>query len=328
MAHENKRLLMQAAKLYYMQQLTQAEIGRRLHTSRSTVSRLLQEARDKGIVNITIEYPWERDEELENKLKHTFNLRDARVLMVYDQSDEESRDGRGLLAAEYIDNIVQDGMILGMSNGRSIASTVNQLNPSREVNMTVVQIIGALGTDNPLVDGPDLVRNLAEVYGAQYRYMHAPLVVEDIRTRDLLLQEPSLQETMSLARRTDVAVLGVGSLESASSGLIWTGFLNEKDITWLRNQGGVGHMCAQHYDIDGQLLDVELNRRTIGVGLETLRSIDTVIAIAGSEEKAKAILGAIRGQYIDVLITDDRAVNKILELEARLNKGEALQEVL
>jgi deoxyribonucleoside regulator len=326
MAQENKRLLMQVAKLYYVQQLTQAEIGRKVQTSRSTVSRLLQEAREKGIVKITIEYPWERDTELEEALKRTFGLREARVLMAYDQSGDESRNGRGLLAAEYIDNIVQDGMILGVSNGRSIASTVQQLNPSRQVDMTVVQIIGALGVGSPLVDGPDLVRNLAEAYGAQYRYMHAPLVVEDVRTRDLLLQEPSVQETLSLARRTDVAVLGVGALDSASSGLIWTGFLNEKDTVWLRNQGGVGHMCAQHYDINGQLLDVELNRRVIGVGLESLRSIDTVIAIAGGEEKAKAILGAIRGQYIDVLITDDQAATKILELyETYKRTGKSIQ---
>ncbi len=318
MAQENKRLLMQVAKLYYVQQLTQAEIGRKLDTSRSTVSRLLQEAREKGIVKITIDYPWDRDEELEHKLKRTFGLRDARVLIAYDQSSDESRSGRGLLAAECIDDIVQDGMILGVSNGRSIAKTVQQLKPSRQVKMTVVQIIGALGTHNPLIDGPDLVRNLAEAYGAQYRYMHAPLLVEDVRTRDLLLQEPSVQETLSLARRADVAILGVGALDSASSGSIWTGFLNEKDIVWLRNQGGVGHMCAQHYDINGQLLDVELNRRAIGIGLEALRSIETVIAIAGSEEKARAILGAIRGQYIDVLITDDQAAVKILELAEAL----------
>ena len=79
-------------------------------------------------------------------------------------------------------------------------------------------------------------------------------------------------------------------------------------------------MCAQHYDINGQLLDVELNKRVIGIGLESLRSIDTVIAIAGSEEKARAILGAIRGQYIDVLITDDQAATKILELNEQFKK--------
>jgi deoxyribonucleoside regulator len=314
---KNNRLLMQVAKMYYMEQLTQAQIGRNLGTSRATVSRLLQEAREKGIVKISIEFPWERDEELEKIVQARFGLREVRVLTSYDQPIETIRDGRGLLAAEYIDQIVADGMILALSNGRSIASTVKRLRPARKVNMTVVQAIGALGSDNHLVDGPDLVRNLAESYRAQYRYMHAPLVVEDHRTRDLLVQEPSVQEILALARRADVAILGVGALESESSGLIWAGYLNKKDIAWLRSQGSVGHMCAQHFDINGRLLDVELNKRVVGIGLETLRGIETVVAIAGGAEKASAILGAIRGSYIDVLITDDHAVHKLIELDAQ-----------
>ncbi len=306
---------MQVAKMYYIEQLTQAQIGRNLNTSRATVSRLLQEARQKGIIKISIEYPWERDKELEKVMQKRFGLRDVRILISYDQPADVIRDGEGLLAAEYIDQIIEEDMILALSNGRSVASTVKQLHPSHKVNMTVVQAIGALGDNNPLVDGPDLVRNFAEPYGAQYRYMHAPLVVEDRRMRDLLIQEPSVHETLTLARRADVAILGVGALESDSSGLIWTNYANEKDIAWLRSQGSVGHMCAQHFDINGRLLDVDLNKRVVGIGLETLRSIKTVIAIAGGIEKAIAILGAIRGKYIDVLITDDQAAKKILDID-------------
>ena len=310
----NNRLLMQVAKMYYIEQLTQAQIGRNLNTSRATVSRLLQEARDKGIIKISIEYPWERDEELEKVVRARFGLREVRILSSYDQPIEIIRDGRGLLAAECIDQIIEDDMILALSNGRSVASTVKRLRPSRRVAMTVVQAIGALGDNNPLVDGPDLVRNLADSYGAQYRYMHAPLVVEDRRMRDLLVQEPSVQETLAMARRADVAILGVGALESESSGLIWTNYASKKDIAWLRSQGSVGHMCAQHFDINGRLLDVELNKRVVGIGLETLRSIKTVVAIAGGAEKATAILGAIRGKYIDILITDDQAAHEILKI--------------
>jgi DNA-binding transcriptional regulator LsrR (DeoR family) len=313
MVDENNKLLIQVAKLYYLDQLTQLEIGRRLNTSRSTVSRLLQEARDKGVVKIAIDSLGERDKDLELTMQQVFGLRDVRVLSTYDQSPDEARKGLGLLATEYLDQIVRDDIILTLSFGRSIASMVQQLKPTRKVNMTVVQMIGALGAGNPLLDGPDLVRDLAENYGAQYRYLHAPLLVKDSRTRDLLVQSPSVQETLALARRADVAVLGVGALESDSSGLIWTGYLNQKDIAWLKSKGAVGHMCAQHFDINGQMLDVDLNRRAIGIGLETLRSIDTVMAVAGGEEKAQAILGAIRGRYLDVLITDDVAAQKILE---------------
>jgi DNA-binding transcriptional regulator LsrR (DeoR family) len=143
----------------------------------------------------------------------------------------------------------------------------------------------------------------------------------------LLVQSPSVQETLTLARRADVAVLGVGALESNASGLIWTGYLTQKDIAWLKSKGVVGHMCAQHFDIHGQMLDVDLNRRAIGIGLENLRSIDTVIAVAGGEEKAQAILGAIRGRYLDVLITDDLAAQKILEISGTDQPGDQLHEL-
>lgn len=318
MSRESNRTLMQVAKLYYIEQLTQTEIGRRLNTSRSTVSRLLQEARNKGIVKISIEYPWERDEELEKKLLQTFGLRDARVLVAYDQASEEVRRGMGLLAAEYFDQIVHDNDIVAVSNGRSIASTIEQLKPSRNIKLTAVQVIGALGSGNPFTDGPDIVRNLADAYGGQYRYMHAPLLVEDLRTREFLMQEPAVQETLSLARRADIALLGIGALGDDTSGsMIWLGYLNNKDLAGLTARGAVGHMCAQHFDINGQILDVELNRRAVGMGISALRNIETVIAIAGGEVKANAILGAIRGNYLDVLITDDHAAQKVLRLEAQ-----------
>lgn len=314
MSRENNRTLMQVARLYYIDQLTQAEIGRRLDTSRSTVSRLLQEARDRGIVTITIEYPWERDEELERMLQQTFSLREARVLIAYDQADDEVRKGMGLLGAEYLDQIFRDDMIVAVSSGRSIASVVEQMRPTHPAKMTVVQLMGALDSGNPLLDGPDMVRDLANAYGAKYRYMNAPLLVEDIRTRDYLMQEPYVQETLAMVRRADVAILGVGHLSGEYLGTIWRGYLNQEDIAELQRQGGVGHMCAQHFDIQGNLLDTELNRRVIGMGISTLRTVNTVVAIAGGQEKAMAILGAIRGNYIDVLITDDQAAKKMLDM--------------
>jgi DNA-binding transcriptional regulator LsrR (DeoR family) len=98
--------------------------------------------------------------------------------------------------------------------------------------------------------------------------------------------------------------------------MIWMGYLTSKDIAWLTANGAVGHMCAQHFDSNGQIMEIELNRRAIGMGISALRNIDTVIAIAGGEIKANAILGAIRGNYLDVLITDDQAAQKVLDLEA------------
>ena len=307
-----EEMLVEVARLYYERSQTQAEIGRQFHISRSTVSRLLQEARDRNVVRISINYPWKRDYDLERQLFKRFQLREVRVLQSMDRPMADVFKGLGVLAAEYLDNCIRDGMTLGVSYGRSIAATIQQLNPTRHVDMNVVQILGALGSGNPLIEGPDLVREIATLYGATYRYLFTPMIVESEQTRNLLLQEPNVQETLALGRSADAVILGIGAHAAETSGLIWTGYLNQKDIAFLRSRGAVGHMCAQHFDDQGRELDVSFNRRVISIGLEALRNIETVIAVAGSQEKAPAILGALRGNYIDVLITDDKAAQNML----------------
>jgi DNA-binding transcriptional regulator LsrR (DeoR family) len=307
-----EEMLVQVARMYYERGLTQAEIGRQFHISRSTVSRLLQEARDRHVVRISINYPWKRDFDLEREVFKRFPLREVRVLQSMDRSMADVLKGLGRLAAEYLDNCIRDGMTLGVSYGRSIAATIQQLNPSRHVDMTVVQILGALGSGNPLIEGPDLVREIANLYGASYRYLFTPMIVESEQTRNLLLQEPNVQETLELGRRADTIILGIGAHAPGASGLIWTGYLTQKDIAFLQSSGAIGHMCAQHFDEQGRTLDISFNRRVISIGLEALRNIETVIAVAGTKEKAPAILGALRGDYINVLITDDKAAQHIL----------------
>ena len=310
----SEQLLVQAARFYYEHNLTQAEIGRKLNTSRSTVSRLLQEARDTGVVRVQINYPWKRDVELERALLNRYQLREAHVLKSMDRPDDEIYRGMGMLAAEFFDGFVKDDMILGVSYGRSVASMLEQLVPTRHVSMTVVQILGALGIGNPLIEGPDLVRQIANLYGATYRYLYAPLIVESPQTRDLLLKEPYVNETLGIGRKADAIVMGIGAHYAAASGLIWTGYLNKKDMTFLKSRGAVGHMCAQHFDRNGDVLDVPFNRQVISIGIEALREIETVVAIAGSAEKAEAIRGALQGRYLDVLITDDHAARRVLAL--------------
>ena len=142
-SHED--MLVQVARLYYEDQLTQADIGRRMNTSRSTVSRMLKECRDLGVVRIQINYPWKRIHPLENQLCQRFELRECRVLESRERPIDQTMKGMGLLAADFLDNFLQDGMTLGVSYGRSIAAVIEQLSPSKHIDLTVVQILGALG---------------------------------------------------------------------------------------------------------------------------------------------------------------------------------------
>ena len=310
---KNSQLLVQTAQLYYEEQLTQADIGRRLNVSRSTISRLLQEARDTGVVRIIITYPWKRNTELEIALSELFPLKDVRVLSE-EEGHEDAFDGIGALTAHYLDDFVEPEITMGVSYGRSIAAAIEHLQPAAPVDMTFVQILGALNSGNPLIEGPDLVREMANRYEANYRYLYTPMIVENVRTRDLLMQEPSVQDTLDAGRQADAVILGIGAHSADSSGLIWTGYLNQKELAYLESRGAVGHMCAQHFDAEGNVLDVDFNQRVISIGIQALRNIETVIAVAGGQEKASAILGALRGNYLDVLITDEGAAKDVIRL--------------
>jgi len=311
-SEDDYSLLVEVAKLYYEDGFNQAQIGQQLQMSRSTVSRLLKGARDKGVVKITIDYKWVRDSALERDLGGAFGLEQVRVLRADGRSEDEMIDGLGYLAAHYLDSVVCSGLVLGVSYGRSVAATIRHVTPRHTEDVAVLQIIGALGSGNPLQDGPDLARQLANKYAASYRYLHAPLLVESVETRDRLLQEPLVKDLLQTAREADVVLTGVGPLTADASGLIFRGYLGKADLEKLKKAGSSGHICAQFYDPDGQPVAAGVNERAITIGLDALRKIEKVVVVAGGVEKVRALGGALRGGYVDVLVTDDVAARGVL----------------
>ena len=321
--NDHTDLLAQVARLYYEDNLTQAEIARRIDVSRSTVSRLLDEAREAGVIEVIIHYPWKSDPELERQLESVFGLQRACVLAGRGQPYQEILRGLGVLAARYLEGVLEEDSVLGISWGTAVHSTAQALRPVRRLPITVVQMIGAVGTGDPLIDGPDLARLLANIYGGEYRYLHAPLLVESSDLRNALLQEPRIRETLSASRGADIALVGIGSLVPEFSSLLRAGYLDRKSLSQLRARGAAGDICARHYDVMGKVMDIDLNRRIVGIELEDLHKIDQVIGVAGGEAKAESILGALRGSHVNVLVTDDLAARRILA-SGEVGRGEEL----
>ena len=311
-AMDRSQLLSWVASLYYEEELTQAQIASRLHTSRSTVSRLLQEARDKEIVEIVIHPVWRRDRELEKQLVEVFGVVEARVLVEPRLDYRKVLRGLGALAARYLDAVVAPHTILGISWGTALRSTVRALTPADEVPITVVQMIGATGARDPLTDGPELARLLADRYGGRYRSLHAPLAVESVDTKEALFKEPHIRETLEMARRADLALVGVGTVIPEYSSWLRAGYIDREGLADLRAVGAVGDICGWHYDVYGNVLDIDLNRRIVGVEPEAFSRIDRVIAVAGGQPKVRPILGALRGGFVDVIITDEQAARGVL----------------
>jgi len=303
--------LVRVSRLYYEENMPQEQIAQMMNRARSTISRMLAAARDRGIVHIEIRVPFERAYALETSLKDRFGLSDCRVV-VAPRGEPQSIEHLGRAAADYLQLLLHDGMTVGVSSGRALASAAKYLKPHGSVQLEVVQIIGAMGHDDPNIDTPDIARALAKAYDAHCRYLHVPLLVDDVQTRRMLLEDRGVSQILRFASTADVALLGVGTLDPRDRSPLLTNFLSQKEIAAIRQAGGVGHICGEHYSATGRRLPIELNDRTIGIGLARLAKIPLKVAVAGGVTKAPAIAAGIRGGYLNTLITDDRAASRML----------------
>lgn len=307
-------LLARVAHLYYKKNRTQAEIARLLDISRPQVSRLLAESRESGVVEINIRYPKNTLSTLRQDLLDVFQLKAASILSASDLGYAQLQEQLGILAARQLETELADGMTMGISWNTGVYQVVKALQAARRENVTVVQLTGAVGTVNPLIDGPDLTRWLAQSLGAQYKYLHAPMLVESPATRTVLMQDRSVREPLALLENMDIALVGIGSLIPTLAGLLRAGLVSEAELREIVRHGGVGEVCGYHYNLRGEVMPLALHDRIIGVTLDMLKKASFVIGVGGSIHKASAILGALRLGILDCLITDEIAARAVLKM--------------
>lgn len=306
----DRELLTKVADLYYLRQMTQQEIAERLGLSRPAVSRLLQRARTEGVVRIEIHPPDESHYALERELEDRFGLREAVVVTGRSESPTLTRRALGQAGARYLERRLRGREVVGVSWGTTLNEVVHHVR-ARPLRTTVVALVGGAGQVAPGVHANDLARRLAHKHGGEVRLLHAPAVVASPEVREALCSDPSIRGALDLARRAQVALVGVGALVPSST-LVQSGYFSVRELAALRERGAVGDVCTRPYTRDGLPVDDALQRRIVAVEFEDLRRIPTVIAVAGGLEKAEAILGLLRGELVDVLVTDHVAARAIL----------------
>lgn len=307
--------LAKVAQLYYMENLTQANISAQMRVSRSQISRWLAEARELGIVDIRIRGVWSEVGQLQTAIERRFAIKEALVMASENRGYAQIIQGLGVLAANRLMDLLKSNMILGISWSTGVYQVVSALRTARQKRVTVVQLVGTAGSVNPILDGPDLTRWLAQTLCGKYKYLPAPLLASDVASHDAIVRQPVIQETIELAAKSDIALVGIGGVWPPTlSSLFQAKHLTEKDLQAIKERGGVGDVCGYFYDTQGQLLDLDIHHRLIGVSWQALHRIPLVIGVAGGREKASAIWGALRSHVIDCLITDSDAAARVLEL--------------
>ena len=310
-------LLAKVAEMYYVDALNQADIAKKFYFSRSKVSRLLTEARENGLVEVRILHPLDRSIKLENILTTRYQLTNTLVLKSGNQSRGQMLRSLGRLGAFYLNDKLTDGSTFCIAWGTAVYEVAHALNPKNLVDFDVVQVIGSIGYGDPSIDGPEVARKIAVNFSGKYYTLNAPVIVKDKNTRDGLLKERNIKQVMAKVSKADVILVGIGSTDPGRSGIVRAGYLQEDEMEAINeSSGAVGDICCRLFDENGGYKDIGFNRRVVGISLDQLKKHRAeVVGIAGGREKASAILGALRGNLIDTLITDDKAAEDLLKLD-------------
>ena len=307
----SERDILKICYLYYQEERTQEEISDLFGVSRFKISRTLKEAKRKGYVTITINDPKDDLTEIEIKLANKFDIEQAIVVKINEFSEKTALDQVAEAAARYLGKIVINYHIMGVTWGYTVYRVVNKLKPIEVNHLTLVQIGGGLGT----IEGTDnnmLTMMLGQKLGAKAHVIPAPIIVRNRSLRDTLFKEKKIQQTLEIAKKADLVLFGVGLI--GREGMLWqSGFLKDADTLKLKKAGAVGAICGRFFDAGGQKCWGELDDRTIGLNLAELRNIKHKICIATGKEKIDAILGALRGKLLNVLVTDERTAVSLLK---------------
>jgi DNA-binding transcriptional regulator LsrR (DeoR family) len=301
------RLMAKVARMYYIQELNQQAITEKLLLHQSTISRMLKRAKSLGLVRFSIATPPGTFADLEDQLASRFNLRDAVVVDCPAEGDAMVRD-LGAALAYFLETTLKPGRIIGISSwSRSLFEMVDALHPGNYcAGGKVVQILGGVGNLGSEFHAIHLAQRLAGSIGAKAVLLQSPAVIGSAEAQRVLSRDPVVQEASALFDKLDIALVGIGSMEPsrmlAASGNIFS----RAERAELQRLGAVGDICFRFYNLEGQPIKSSLMKRVIGIDLDKLRACNSVVGVAGGMEKIHAILGALRGGLIDVLITDQR----------------------
>ena len=308
-------LLADVAEMYFLDGLRQAEIAKKVGVTRSMVSRMLTEAREQNIVKIQIDRRFNYASELQNELIRRFGLNNAVVYNDQLESNERYLTHLGAVGAKVIKPYLKKGIVLGVAWGTTIGATINALEVEKPLDIKIVQLVGALGERSLEFDGHQVVHQLVNKLGGEGYYLNVPYIVDKPETVESLMNVQGVRETMEMSKKCAVSLIGIGSTELDYSTFYNAGYLVLDEMKGLAVHGAVGNVCGLFFDQDGQPTAREFQQRSLTIRKRDLSRIPIRIGIAGGTGKTKAILGALRGKYINILVTDDITASEVLRLE-------------
>lgn len=308
------RLIVKIAQLYYEQDMTQAQIARELGIYRTTISRLLKRGREQGIVTIAINYDYNENLWLEQQLKQVFGLKEAVVIACDSEHEDEHLGMMGLHGAQLLERLLEPGDIVGFSWGRAVRGLVENLpqsNQSRQL-ICVPMIGGPSGKLESRYHVNTLTYGAAAKLKGESHLADFPALLDNALIRNGIMQSQHYQTISAYWDNLDVALVGIGS-PAIRDGANWHAFYGSEESDDLNARRVAGDICSRFYDIHGVTVDTNMSEKTLSIEMNKLKRARYSIGIAMGEEKYSGILGALRGKYINCLVTNSETAERLLK---------------
>lgn len=303
--------LLWASWLYYEEGLTQGAIAEQMGVSRPSVNAYLADARSRGIVSIEIAPERFRTLTIAKALRDHFNLQDCLVIPT-DGGERSLIDRLGDAGAMVLARTLRSGDTLAVTWGRTVLSLADQIVLPGLTDVRVVQATG--GTTAKIPWTPEAcASHLAKALNARAIPISAPAIVSSAEMRAMLMKEGVLAEQLGILSEADRIVMGISSLRPEST-IHTSGFL-DGGMQHAHYQDAVGSLAGRFISARGEPVIGPMHDRTIGLDLDQLRRIPQRIAIAGGMDKVAAILAALRGGFVSILVTDIATGRGILNAE-------------
>ena len=327
MYNQSVFLVLKAAYLYYIDNKSQNEIADQLKVSVTTVSRLLKKAKEEKIVEFVIRDPYVECIRLEKDLEEAFGLQDIVIAPGFSLDSEDGMSGAddeenvkklvALEGARYLQRIIKENDVLGITWGSTMYHLINYLNPAQKVDATFVTLHGSIACCENELDVRPLVSKIARAFsGTNYSLMTEALMSSKT-TADVIKKEKNIQKVYQKFDEINISISGTGSLYPEMRSVLGKPeFMSAEELAKLQEQNVVGDIALHFFDRNGKECQTDLVDRMITIDFEKFKQIKTKITIASGKWKAHTILSALKGGLIDVLIIDYELGMEILQLKA------------
>ena len=299
----------QVSWLYYMEGKTQEDISRALGLSRSKVLRILASSRENGTVQISIATDFSRCVELERSLENAMGLERA-VVIPNSPNSETEYDDLGVALGSYVNGILEDKMSIGLGWGRTLSTSLAEIEYREQKDLKVISMLGGLTRVNRQ-NLSEFAWRVADRLSAQGYLMAVPVLAPDIRTRDALFSHAGINEIVEASKSLDLAVVTAGDLSPYST-VSQLSILEREDIASLQAAGAVGHVLFHFIDANGRVIDHPINDRVMAIDPRKLGATRKIVLASGGWRKYDVVRAAMKLLKPHVLVTDESVAERLV----------------